>query len=190
MNGSQEAVRLLAAADPRLVCVTLPVTRGEAERRALAALEELTAAAGTPPALMLSLGEAGPEPVVRLEKVAINWDDFRLPDNAGNQPIDEPIVPEGPAAYFSTLPVSPIAETLRGTTPLPVRVSLSAGAYLCNHLAYCMLHALSANPVCPYLFLHLPSWRPDNGLSLESIAATVRAVIEAALSPANRLSNT
>ena len=181
VNASQEAARLLAEADPRLVCITLPVVRGEAERIALAALNDLTAA-GTPPALMISLGEAGPEPLfVRLEKVAINWDDFRIPDNAGDQPRDTAIAPDGPAAYFSTVPVAQVAEALRGKTPIPVRVSLSAGAYLCNHLAYSALHALAAQgpPVCPYLFVHIPAWRPESDLSLEAIAATVRDVIDA-----------
>lgn len=190
INASREAARLLAADDPRLVSVTLPVARGAAETRAWATLDYLIRD-GTPPALILSLGEAGPEPVVRLEKVAVNWDDFRIPDNAGNQPRDEPIMPDGPAAYFATVPVARIAAALAGRTPLPVTVSLSAGAFLCNHLAYAMLQALAERPVtCPYLFVHVPAWRPGGAVSLAAIAETLRAVLDSALAIAEASENT
>ncbi|HVK01978.1 MAG TPA: hypothetical protein VM490_00740 [Armatimonadaceae bacterium] len=180
VNASQEAaIRLAALPGTRLA--TLPVTAGDAERAALRALCRLTAA-GSVPDLMLSLGEAGPERVVRLEKVAVNWDDFRLRDNAGGQPRDVAIHPAGQDARFATLPVARIARDLEGRTPLPVQVSLSAGAFLCNHLAYAVLEAMARGdvPAIPYLFIHVPSWRPDGPegeQGLQDLVATLGAVV-------------
>lgn len=170
VNGSQEVMRHWMASDRSVHGVTLPVVRGVAAERALTELSALPAA----PALFLALGEADSTPVVRLEKVAINWEDFRIPDNAGNQPRDCLIRAEGPDAYFSTVPVGRIAQALAGRTSVPVRVSLSAGAFLCNHLAYTVLHRPS--PV-PFLFLHVPAWRPADGEeAIQALTSTLRAV--------------
>jgi pyroglutamyl-peptidase len=180
VNASLEAARLVAA-DPRVRLAVLPVARGAAEAAALRALCRLHEA-GTPARLMLALGEAGPEPVVRLEKVGVNWDDFRIPDNAGNRHRDEPVRPGGPDARFATLPVGRIERALEGRTPLRVRVSLSAGAFLCNHLAYAVADAMAtgAAPPCPFLFVHVPCWRPtgdgdDSGL--HAIVSTIGAIL-------------
>lgn len=177
VNGSQEALRHWAASDPHICGVTLPVVREEAPLRALETLAGLPRAA----ALYLALGEAGREPVVRLELVAINRDDFRLADNAGNAPRDAPIRAGGPAAHFATVPAGRIAGALAGQTALPVQVSLSAGAFLCNHLAYQMLdRPLSL----PFLFIHVPAWRPADGeAALQVLVRTLQAVRDAALRP-------
>ncbi|GAB4460479.1 MAG: pyroglutamyl-peptidase I [Armatimonadaceae bacterium] len=180
VNASLEAGYLLAQADDRIQLVTLPVVRYAAPDRALSLLQDRVDQ-GDPPQFMVSLGEAGPEPVVRLEKVAINWDDYRIPDNAGNQPRDAAICPGYPDAYFATLPVATIAERLAGRTPLPVTVSLSAGAYLCNHTAYGVLDFLRQSPICPYTFIHVPSWRPTNGREpLYALVETLRLVLDTA----------
>jgi pyroglutamyl-peptidase len=178
VNASWEAARLWAASDPSVRCVRLPVVRGVAPTVALAALRDASVA----PSLMFSLGEAGPwtaDASVRLEKVAINWDDFRIPDNAGAQPRDTPIRSGSPDARFATLPVARIADALAGNTALPVTVSLSAGAFLCNHVAYALLDS-GALP-CPFAFVHVPAWRPDDGPErLEALVATLRSVHDAA----------
>jgi pyroglutamyl-peptidase len=177
VNASREAACLLAEEMPEVESLFLPVVRGEAEQAVIARLED-----GPMPSLILSLGEADPEMVIRLEKVAINWDNYRIPDNAGNQPHDEPVRPGGPAAYFATLPVVSIADTLRHNTPLPVTVSLTAGAFLCNHLAYALLDYIDTRHPCPYSFIHIPSWRPSMGdAALHDIVRTLRAVIQAAV---------
>lgn len=176
VNGSREAALCWAALDPEITVAVLPVVRGLAWRvaqTALAALPEL-------PTLWLMLGEAGREPqTVRLEKVAINWDDFRLPDNLGAKPRNAAIVAGGPDAYFARLNVAAIAQALEKKTPLPVTVSLSAGSFLCNHLAYQALHAQLPFPSA---FVHVPAWRPeDGGEALGKLVATLRAVKETAL---------
>lgn len=176
VNGSREAALCWAALDPEITVAVLPVVRGLAWRVAQTTLAALT----EPPKLWLLLGEAGREPkTVRLEKIAINWDDFRLPDNLGAQPRDVPVVPHGPDAHFSSLPVARIAAELDNKTPLPVQVSLSAGSFLCNHLSY---HALHAQLPFPAAFVHVPAWRPeDGGEALGQLVATLRAVKESAL---------
>ena len=176
VNASRELALLWSTLDPEIQVAVLPVVRGLAWRVAKTALE----ARSTPPRLWLALGEAGPQPdIVRLEKVAINWDDYRLPDNLGARPRDRAIHAEGPAAYFATVPVVSLVATLAGKTPTPVEISLSAGAFLCNHLAYQALHA----PLpCPFVFVHIPAWRPDDGPErLEKLVITLRAIKDAAL---------
>lgn len=172
VNVSLEVARRLAAKDARLLLHVLPVARGAAEESALSLLHAL-GAAGACPHLMVSLGEAGGRDYVALEKVAINWDDFRIKDNNGSRPRDTAIDPAGPDALFATLPVARIAARLENKTPLPVRVSLSAGAFVCNHLAYRVLHA---RPACPYAFIHVPAVRNDPA-ALAAITETVRIVL-------------
>lgn len=176
VNGSQQAALRWATRDPEIALVILPVARAQAwsaAQKALAALPEV-------PTLWLMLGEAGREPqIVRLEKVAINWDDYRLPDNLGEQPRDTAIVEGGPDAYFASLNVAQIALALAGKTPLPVQVSLSAGSFLCNHVAYQALHAALPFPAA---FIHVPAWRPEDGPeALEKLVVTLQAVKSAAL---------
>ena len=182
INASREVGERIAAGDSRVTFVVLPVIRGEAEDAALRALRAM-ADDDNRPGFMISLGEA-PCAEVRLEKVAINWDDFRIPDNAGNQPRDEAINAGGPDAHFVTLPVARLAAALCGRTPVPVVVSLSAGSFLCNHLAYCALDALAADSLCPYGFVHVPAVRPgdptDGRPDLDAITITVRQILDAA----------
>ena len=87
------------------------------------------------PQLMIAVGQAGGRMAITPERVAINCDDFRIPDNKGNQPIDEMIVPDGPAAYFSTLPIKRIVMRLMAAG-IPAQVSNSAGTFVCNHVFY------------------------------------------------------
>jgi len=190
VNASLLVARRLIEDDPALGLIALPVARGQAERVLLGALAECARAeTPPPPTVVLALGEARGATDVRLEKVAVNWDDFRIPDNAGSQPRDQPIRADGPAAYFATLPVSQVAARLAGKTPVPVVVSLSAGSFVCNHLAYAVLDALATNalglsvPPPVFGFIHVPAARPEDtgsGVpSLDDIAATVRAVVDA-----------
>src|SRR5205085_3871402 len=64
------------------------------------------------PRLVICTGQAGGRPAISLERVAINIDDARIPDNVGARPIDVPIMPGGPAAYFTGLPIMAMPQTL------------------------------------------------------------------------------
>ena len=98
------------------------------------------------PNAVLCVGQAG----------AINLMDARIPDNAGYQPIDTPVVPDGPAAFFSTLPVKAIAARIQ-SDGLPAVVSNTAGTYVCNSLLYTLLHTAALEyPGLRGGFLHVP----------------------------------
>jgi len=94
------------------------------------------------PALVICLGLANGRAEITPERVAINVDDARIPDNAGRQPVDRPVVRGGPAAYWSTLPVKAIVAALR-RQDVPAAVSQTAGTFVCNHVFYALMHELA-----------------------------------------------
>ena len=96
----------------------------------------------TRPDLVVCLGQASGRSDVSVERVAINLVDARIPDNAGRQPIDEPVIAGGPGAYFSTLPVKAIVRALR-QGGVPASASLTAGTYNCNAIFYGLSHYIA-----------------------------------------------
>lgn len=111
------------------------------------------------PALVICLGQAGGRAEITPERIAINVDDARIPDNAGRQPVDRPIVQRGPAAYWSTLPIKAIVAALRARD-IPAAVSQTAGTFVCNHVFYGLMHALRRRRGVRGGFVHLP-WLPE-----------------------------
>jgi pyroglutamyl-peptidase len=107
------------------------------------------------PQLVLALGQAAGRSALSLERVAINVDDARIPDNAGVQPVDTPVVAKGPAAHFTTLPVKAMVAALRAAGH-PAELSHSAGTFVCNHVFYGLQHALRARRSARSGFMHLP----------------------------------
>lgn len=91
------------------------------------------------PDVVLCIGQAGGRASLTPERVAINQDDARIPDNQGNQPIDTPIRLDGEAAYFSTLPIKAMVQAIK-EEGLPATVSNTAGTFVCNHLMYQALY--------------------------------------------------
>ena len=129
----------------------IPVVRFEALKAAQAAIEELQ------PDAVITIGQAGGRPDITVERVGINIDDFRIPDNKGNQPIDEPVVTGGPVAYWATLPIKKMVANVKAQG-IPASVSNSAGTYVCNHLLYGLLHYLTTQgkTAIPAGFIHIP----------------------------------
>jgi pyroglutamyl-peptidase len=110
----------------------------------------------TNPLGVIMIGIAGGSDKIRLERIAINLDDYSIPDNEGNQPKEEKIIHNAPDAYFSTLPLRIYEEKLR-QVDIPVQYSLSAGSYLCNHLFYQVMHYISEQKRnIPAGFIHIP----------------------------------
>jgi pyroglutamyl-peptidase len=108
------------------------------------------------PALVVCLGQAGGRSHMSVERVAINVDDARAPDNAGARPVDEPIASGGPPAYFSTLPIKAMTAAMR-RAGVPTEVSNSAGTYVCNHLMYGVLHFIAHSRLEARAgFIHVP----------------------------------
>jgi pyroglutamyl-peptidase len=129
------------------------------------------------PELVLCVGQAGGRSVLSLERVAINLDDAPLPDNAGAQPLDAPVIPSGPTAYFTPLPVKPIVAALR-KKGLPAEVSHSAGTFVCNHVFYGLLHTLATDPRWRHTrggFVHVP-WLPEQGQPAMALGDMVRGL--------------
>lgn len=93
------------------------------------------------PDMVLSIGQAGGRSDITVERIGINIDDCRIKDNEGNQPIDEPIFKDGPAAYFVNLPIKAMVEEIR-KIGIPASVSNTAGTFVCNHVTYGVRHML------------------------------------------------
>ena len=148
LNASQEILNALPATHGgvRLEKRLLPVTFFAAS---VIAVE---AAAALRPDAIVCLGQAGGRDAVTPERVAVNHMDAKIPDNDGFQPVDQPVIPNAPAAYFSTLPVKAMVDHMQGVG-VPARLSDSAGTYVCNALMFAMLHRMREIP-CG--FIHVP----------------------------------
>lgn len=107
------------------------------------------------PQLVLSLGLAAGRAEMSVERVAINVDDARIPDNAGASPIDQAVVPHAPAAYFSTLPIKAMVHEMRAAG-VPAAVSQTAGTFVCNHVFYGLMHLLRRRRGARGGFMHVP----------------------------------
>ena len=108
------------------------------------------------PDAVLCIGQAGGRYDLTPERVAINLDDARIPDNEGNQPIDTPIFADGAPAYFATLPIKAMVAKIR-EAGLPASVSNTAGTFVCNHLMYGVLYTLAKHyPGVRGGFMHVP----------------------------------
>lgn len=108
------------------------------------------------PDAVLCIGQAGGRASLTPERVAINQDDARIPDNQGNQPIDTSICLDGQAAYFSTLPIKAMVKAIK-EVGLPATVSNTAGTFVCNHLMYQALYLADKKfPNMRAGFMHIP----------------------------------
>ena len=106
------------------------------------------------PDIVLALGQAEGRCDLSVERIAINVMDARIPDNAGAQPIDVPVIAGGPASYFSTLPIKSLVAGLRASG-FPASVSQTAGTFVCNQVFYALQHTLAGQGVHSG-FVHLP----------------------------------
>ncbi len=138
--------------------------------------------------VLLSLGLAGNRPDVTVERIAINVDDARIPDNAGQQPVDVPVVPGAPAAYWSGLPIKRMVAAVRAAG-VPASVSQTAGTFVCNHVFYAGAHwAATRQPGLRVGFMHLPLLQEQavgkpglTGMGLDTQVLAVRAALAVAL---------
>ena len=151
INPALEAVKLVKdkIGNLEIVKLEVPTVFGKSIETVREAIER------EKPDFVLSIGQAGGRAEITPERIAINLDDARIPDNEGNQPIDEPIFPDGENAYFSTLPVKAMVEAIR-KEGLPSSLSNSAGTYVCNHLMYGVLYYLDKRPSMKAGFIHVP----------------------------------
>jgi pyroglutamyl-peptidase len=141
------------------------------------------------PRLVICTGQAGGRTALSLERVAINVNDARIRDNAGAQPIDTAVVPDGPAAYFSTLPIKAMLLALT-EAGIRAEVSQTAGTFVCNHVFYGLMHELACRPALRGTrggFIHVPSLpgQSQPSMQLEEIVEGLRVAIGCALTTAH-----
>ena len=140
------------------------------------------------PDLVLNVGQAGGATGLRVERVAINLADARIPDNDGAQPVDEPLVPDGAPAYFATLPVKAMVRGVQAKG-YPCQLSYTAGTYVCNAVMYTVLHTVQSYPNMRAGFVHVPyatsqlegKAEGTPAMPLADITAALAAAIEAAV---------
>lgn len=139
------------------------------------------------PDVVLCVGQAGGRASISVEKVAINFVDARIPDNNGEQPLDEPLQADGPAAYFSTLPVKSMVQHVKDAG-LPCYLSFTAGTYVCNSIMYNVLYMCEKRyPGIRAGFIHVPyacgqvidKANTTPSMPLETIAKSLEYAIEA-----------
>ena len=108
------------------------------------------------PDYVLNVGQAGGRSALTPERVAININDGRIPDNDGYQPLGEPIQADGDTAYFTQLPNKAMAKAIRAAG-LPAIVSNTAGTYVCNHIFYQVQYMRTKEfPKLKAGFIHIP----------------------------------
>ena len=152
INPSYEAIKALPAliGDTEIVKIELPTVFNKSINVLYKKIKE------TNPDIVLCIGQAGGRYDLTLERVAINLDDARIPDNEGNQPIDEPVYLDGETAYFSNLPIKTMVAALRKNN-IPASVSNSAGTFVCNHIMYGLMHFIKQNNLkIRGGFMHVP----------------------------------
>jgi pyroglutamyl-peptidase len=161
VNPSWQAVSALGERRDDVAAVELPCEFAASLPALRRAIEEHR------PELVVCVGQAGGRSDVTPERVAINLIDARIPDNAGAQPVDAPVVAGGPAAYFTTLPVKACVAAIRAAG-VPASVSHTAGTYVCNQVFYGLMHVLPEFPGVRGGFVHVP-------FSPEQVAASGKA---------------
>ena len=174
-NPSGEIVKQISGEN--IVTAILPVAYAQSAERLLSLIEQHN------PDVVICLGQAEGRTQITPEKVAINLDDARLADNEGVLRNDVKILEDGPDAYFSTLPVKDMVEAVK-TQGIPAAVSLSAGAFLCNHVFYVAQNKFAGSNVRSG-FVHVPlmdSQAPEfpglPTMPLDQMVTAVRAMLE------------
>ncbi|MDR2772533.1 MAG: pyroglutamyl-peptidase I [Elusimicrobiota bacterium] len=184
INPAQEAVRKFEGrkiADIDIEVRYLPVVHGGCWTKLEGYIKEVK------PDIVISVGQASGRLDISLERVAINVDDFRIPDNSNKQFIDEPIVKGGPVAYWSTLPIRNALNSLRASG-VPASISNTAGTYVCNHLFYRLMDYIAQDnqnirggfihiPFLPEQAAKFPGQQPSMGM--ETILKGLELIIKA-----------
>jgi pyroglutamyl-peptidase len=175
-NPSGEIVKQIAG--DNIVTAILPVAYAQSAERLLALIAEHN------PDVVISLGQAEGRTQITPERVAINLDDARLADNEGVTRNDVKILEDGPNAYFSTLPIKEIVDAIQAKG-IPAAVSLSAGAFLCNHVFYIAQNKFAGTSVRSG-FVHVPLMDSQASefpglptMPLDQMVTAIRAMLEA-----------
>lgn len=185
VNPAYEAVKKMPAeiAGAEIIKLEVPTVFGKSSQVVREAIKEHQ------PEMVICVGQAGGRSAVSFERVAINLAEARIPDNEGNQPFDTALEEDGPAAYFTTLPIKAMTKNVQDHG-LPAYISYTAGTFVCNDIMYRLLHVLHTEfPTIRGGFIHVP-FSPDQvierpvgtaSMSLADIADSLTYAVEAAI---------
>ena len=171
VNPAREAVLRLpdTVGDYKIAKLEIPTVFGLAAETVLKVAEELR------PHAILCVGQAGGRAAVTPEVVAINLREASIPDNAGNIPVNTPVMENAPAAYFATLPVRDMVQAVK-ERGIPCALSYTAGTFVCNDLLYTLLHHYRDTDV-KVGFVHIPYLPEQAGEGVPSME--LNTVVEA-----------
>lgn len=172
VNASETVLRQLEQTLDDIRTGILPVRKSSVHKTLAGLIEQHN------PDVLIMLGEAGPKEEIRLELVALNHDDFRMPDNDGLTEEACRIVDSGPDAYFSNIDVHSVAGNLPTDDGYaPSTISLSAGSFLCNHTYFLARH-FHGN--LPAVFVHIPCLRDETHppSAFERVSNTVNCIVQ------------
>ena len=182
INPAIESVKRLPdnIAGAEIIKLEIPTVRKKSLEKIEKAINEHN------PDVILSIGQAGGRFDISIERVGINLDDFRIPDNEGNQIIDEPIFPDGENSYFVKLPVKAMVQNVQKNN-IPASVSYTAGTFVCNHVLYGVLYLIekkykgkkSGFIHIPFLPQQVVDKRNMPSMELNTIVKGLTAAIEA-----------
>ncbi|MFE0507487.1 pyroglutamyl-peptidase I [Peribacillus butanolivorans] len=174
VNPSWEAVKQLHGEvidDVTIVAEQIPTVFG----KSVAVMEQLIQQHN--PDIVICVGQAGGRLHITPERVAINMDDARIPDNQGNQPIDEPIADKGPVAYWSTIPIKRIVENMKESN-IPASVSHTAGTFVCNHIFYGLMDYITrTSSSIRGGFIHIP-FIPEQTINKEAPSLSLETIVK------------
>ena len=193
INPAIESVKKLPdnIAGAEIIKLEIPTVRRKSLEKIEKAIQEHN------PDIILSVGQAGGRFDVTVERVGINMDDFRIPDNEGNQVIDEPIFSDGDNAYFVKLPVKAMVQNIQ-KNKIPASVSYTAGTFVCNHVLYGVLYLVEKKYKGKKSgFIHIP-FLPEQvvdkrnmpSMELNTIVTGLTAAIEAIVENAEDIKET
>ena len=193
INPAIESVKKLPdnIAGAEIIKLEIPTVRGKSLEKIEKAIQEHN------PDIILSVGQAGGRFDITVERVGINMDDFRIPDNEGNQVIDEPIFSDGDNAYFVKLPVKAMVQNIQ-KNKIPASISYTAGTFVCNHVLYGVLYLVEKKYKGKKSgFIHIP-FLPEQvvdkrnmpSMELNTIVTGLTAAIEAIVENAEDIKET
>lgn len=182
VNPAIESVKLLpdTIAGAEIIKLEIPTVIYKSINKIEAKIQEVD------PDVIISVGQAGGRPDITVERIGINCDDCRIPDNEGNQPVDQKNFEDGPDAYFSTLPIKAMVQKIQ-KAGIPASVSDSAGTFICNHVMYGVrylcehkYHGKKSGFIhIPYMTSQAVGKRNTCSMSLDEIVKGLTAAIEA-----------
>lgn len=189
INPSIEAVKRLPdnIGGAEIIKLEIPTVRWKTLKKIDQAVEKYN------PDVIISVGQAGGRSDINVERIGINVDDFRIEDNEGNQPCDEPIDEAGPDGYFLNVPVKAMVDNIR-KHQIPASVSDTASTYVCNHVAYGTRRMIETKyPGKRSGFIHIP-YLPQQvmdkkgvpSMSLQVVVEGLAAALEAIAEEINK----